>query len=365
MRPTASKVGLLSYCAYWATPEAVWPKRDSDPADRGNRFHTAIAEYTQSGVVVAVDDDIAADYAAACAWVYDLRVSAESDIRVMVEPSFAWDPATDEAKCIGAYRNYSAAGERLCGTADLVLVTRVQGKPVAAMVWDWKTGNSSESGPQLRALSLMVARALGVDHVTCAALDVGPLGVRELYREDLDAFELANIAGTLADLTAQIPGAQPQPGAHCSELFCPAKLTCPLVENAAADLAQVLPADALVRRETYSLTAPITTPEHAAWAVGVISLMKSKLDDLKDQIKALVPEGGWRLSDGRTLEERTSTVKATKFSQETAISLLRELGATDQQIADLEVDAPFERSQGLRVYGGAAKPRAKRSKVAA
>jgi len=363
MRPTASKVGLLRYCQAWAKPDAVWDPRDEAPdADRGDRGHKALADYARTRVRKPVDEDIAVEYAAGCDWIDDLNVSSKSNL--LIETSFAWDPATDTAEIIGEDRDYSKAGNRLGGTADLVLVTMVAGKPIAAVVWDWKFGNSYESPPQLRALGLMVARTFGIDRVECAALDIGPLGVRELCHETLDAFELSTIAGEQAELLAMVPTSEPSAGAHCSELFCPAKLSCPLIAEGAAQLVDVIPVDALVRKAPYKLTDPITTPEHAAWAAGVISLMLKKLETLKDDIKAMLPEGGWKLEDGRVLEERFSTVTTSKFSEETAIAKLRELGVTDEQIEALYIPGSYQRSQGLRVYGGTAKPRAKRSKAA-
>lgn len=359
MRVTASKVGLLSYCKAWAKDDAVWDERTaSGDAERGTRFHKAIAEYTQLRSRVEVAANIAVEYAAACDWVDDLNVSSESNL--LVEVAFGWDPATDTAAIIGKDRDYANGRGMLCGTADLVLVVRVNGVAIAAVVWDWKTGNSYESGPQLRTLGLMVARALGVEQVTCAALDVGPLGVRELCREDLDSFALASVAGELAEQLSEISGAQPNAGAHCGELFCNAKLSCPLVGTGVAELVDVIPADALVRGKGYRLTDPITTAEHAAWAVGVISLMSAKLDAIKASIKAQLPDGGWQLEDGRRLEERFSSVSSV--SKEALEGLARKLGATDQDIEDLAV--PYQRSQGLRVYGGSSKPRAKRSKAA-
>lgn len=365
MRVTASKVGLLSYCAAWAQPGATWDARAMAPdADRGTRGHAALADYARTRIVKPVDDDIAADYAAAVAWIDDLQVTTGM---LLIETAFAWDPATDTAEIVGIDRDYAKGNGRLCGTADLVLVVRADGRPIAAVVWDYKFGNSYESPPQLRALGLMVARALGLEQVTCAALDIGPLGVRELCREDLDAFQLASIAGELAEQIDTIATSEPSAGAHCSELFCPAKLSCPLIGEGIAQVAQVLSTAALTRTQPYRLTDPITTPEHAAWAVGVISLMGARLDALKKEIKAMVPAEGWPLADGRVLEERFSTIESDEvFSRETAISLLRKLGATEQQIDDLTTRPPsWKRSQGLRVYGGAAKPRTKRSKAAA
>ena len=75
MRVTASKVGLLSYCQAWARPEYEWDTRSSDAADRGRRFHKAIALYVACvpGIPLKVEDDIAEEFKHAKAWVDSLK----------------------------------------------------------------------------------------------------------------------------------------------------------------------------------------------------------------------------------------------------------------------------------------------------
>lgn len=363
MRVTASKVGLLAYCQAFARPEYEWDTRSSESAERGTRFHKAIATWilaeppANGGLhPYPLEDDIQEEYERAVEWVQSLGVDPEV---LQVEIALAWDPATDTAERLPSKgdRDYSAGKGRLCGTADLVLVTVVDGKPIAATVWDWKTGDGSGAGPQLRALGLMVARALGVEQVTVAALEARKSGVTEVAREELDGFALAMVAGELADQLASIAAAQPVPGAHCGELYCPARLSCPLGKEATV---QVIPADALVPAKRFSLADPITTPEHAAWAVDVIRLVNARLEAIKDDIKARVPADGWRLEDGRVLREGHCETPA--FDKHKALALIKQLGATPEQIASLHYT--FEKSTGLRVTGGAAKPRTKRGKAA-
>jgi hypothetical protein len=55
-----------------------------------------------------------------------------------------------------------------------------------------------------------------------------------------------------------------------------------------------------------------------------------------------------------------STVNA--FDKSKALALCKQLGATEAQLASLNYT--FERSNGLRVSGGATKPRARRSRAA-
>lgn len=355
-RVSASKVHLLQYCQAFAQPEMVWEERTTDLGDRGTRLHKLLADYARGLVPTKVDEDIAAAFAHARKWLDELKATV-GEGRLLIEASFAWDPDADAAEHIGYDRDYSKANGRVTGTADLVLVVTVDGKAIAAMVWDWKSGTGWGAGPQLRQLAVMVARTFDVEQVTVAALELTDDGVTEVVREDLDSFGLSAAAGEVADLLSQVDGAEPTPGAHCGELYCPARLTCPASQAAAAELVDDIPADALATTGQFKLTDPITTPEHAAWAVDVIRLVNAKLESIKDTIKKLVPAEGWPLADGRILKE--GSCKSSGFSKEKAIELCKELGATDEQLGGLYYQ--YEKSTGLRVSGGASKPRTKRS----
>jgi hypothetical protein len=351
IRATASKVGLLEHCQYWATPEAVWNDTSGAAADRGNRFHRAIALYISGvdGLPLSVEDDIAEEFKHAKAFVDSIR-AAYPDAELHSEVAFAWDPATDEAESIPAVeRDYQAGHGRLCGTADLVVVFPVGGKNI--LVYDWKTGSGEGAGPQLRALGLMAARAYNAETATTAALEVTAAGVREAAHEHHDAFALAGIAGGLADLIAFIPGAEPRPGDHCGSLYCPARTTCPEVNKAHVAL---VPEQALVRK----FSTDIESPEHAVWMMDRIRLVEVACKAIKDAIKSKVPEGGWELADGSKLIE--STRDMPRFDKNKAFALLKQLGATDEQIASLTYT--WKESAGLKIVGGPAATKPKRSR---
>lgn len=350
MRASASKTGLLAHCAWWAGPEARWDDVPGPRAERGTRFHQAIARYVDTGEREQVGEDIAAEYEHAVAWVISYG-------RQFLRPevAFAWDHVTDRAEELRAAamgeRDYSSGAGRLCGTADLVSIRT--GIP-AAFVADWKTGDGSGAGPQLRTLAVMVARAWGLQSVTVCALEVTAAGVVEVARETLDAFELDAHAGELAEHIAAVPTAEPKPGPHCGELYCPARTTCPAGEAAVAEL---VPADALVR---HRFSSEITGPDHAVWMLDRIRLVESACKSIKDRIKAVVPDEGWRLEDGATLKETTRQMP--RFDKHKAMALLRQLGATQKQIEALTY--VYEESAGLRVVGGSAPKRARKGKAA-
>lgn len=343
MRVTASKVGLLAECQYFARPDAEWTDTAGPAAERGTRFHRAIAAYVTDGVVPEVADDIRAELAAAVAWVDHMGRE-----KLAAEAAFAWDPVTDTAERLeGGERDYSAGKGRLCGTADLVAVSR---HAKAGWIGDWKTGDASGAGPQLRALALMLARTEGLETVTVEALHVDATGVASFCRETLDAFALAAVAGELAEAVEAIPTAEPVPGPHCGEMYCPARATCPAGQQA---IAQLVPADALV---AHRMSTAITSPDHAAWMLDRVRLVEAACKAVKDAIKAAVPPEGWRLEDGSLLAE--STREMPRFDKGRAMALLRELGASDEQVEALTYK--YRESAGLRVMkadGGAKRKR--------
>jgi hypothetical protein len=171
---------------------------------------------------------------------------------------------------------------------------------------------------------------------------------------------LAVIAGNLSDQIASIETAEPTPGSHCGELYCPARLHCPLGATAMTEVVDVIPTESLVRRPNFRITDPIRTAEQAIYTIDVLRLMSAWIDAKKEEIKSKVPEQGWAAEDGRVLKETRASIEA--FDKTKALALCKQLGATDEQLGSLYYT--FSKSQGLRVSGGASKPRTKKSKAA-
>lgn len=352
MRVSASKVGLLEYCQAFARDDMKWDYTSSPAAERGTRFHKAIAMYVacEPGVTLKVEDDIAEELEQAKAWV-DRNVTTPK----YVELAFAWDPTKDTCTALDVVDRAYKPSSQLCGTADLVLLS-----DDCVYVYDWKTGDASNAGPQLRILGLMAARAFRTERAVVSALEVRASGVTEVCVEDLDSFDLAVIAGNIADQLAAIETAEPTPGSHCGELYCPARLHCPAASTAMTEVVDVIPAESLVRRPGFKITDPIRTAEQAIYTVDVLRLMSAWIDAKKEEIKAKVPAEGWATDDGRVLKEARAEMEG--FKKDRALALCKQLGATDEQLGSLYYT--FSKSQGLRVSGGATKPRTRRSKAA-
>lgn len=333
MRVTGSKSNLLAECQWFARPEAEWVYTSSPAAERGTLFHSAIAAYVATGEMTSIlTSDLAALYAVAKKWVDDYGRH-----HLRAEVKFAWDPNTDTAwELTGAERDYAEARGGFAATGDILSVNKATR---SGYIGDWKTGDGSGATPQLRALGLMLARTFDLDTVIVEALEVTAAGVVSVCRETLDAFALATIAGELAEYIANIPDAEPAPGAHCSEMYCPARTTCPVTRAATAEL---VPPSSLVR---HTMTTAIASPDHAAWMLDRIRLVEGACKAIRDAIKEACPPGGWVLDDGSVLREGTREVP--RFDKQKALDLARAKGATEVEIAACTY--VFTESSGLRL----------------
>lgn len=345
MRVSASKVGLLQQCSYFASPEAVWTDSMSEAAERGIAFHKAIAEYIETGAL-SDDESIAGRMRTARAFADGFR---SNHLGLEVEVAFAWCPITDTAQRIEVKdRDYSAYSDRLCGTADLVHV--VPGDRIG-YIGDWKTGDASKSAAQLRTLALMLARAEDLDTVWVEAIEVSDDGLNMVCREKLTEFDFVLIAGELANSLSRVGTEGPRPGPHCSDLSCPAKATCPA---GAEIINELIPAESLTR---HKWELEVKGPDHAVWLLDRVKLVEAAAKAVKDAIRAAVPDAGWQLEDGRAL--RHSTRQMPRFSKDKAIKWMAGHGASTEDIEDLTV--MVTENAGLRVVGTSKDKRQKKS----
>lgn len=349
IRVTASKTALLQRCGWWARPGAHWdPVEPSEDGDRGRRGHAALAEYAR-GVDPVVEPDLVAAVEHGKRWIFERIVDGLHDGHD-VEQAFGWDPVADEAVTYDGVADRAYPEDGLFhGTPDLVLWGDTY-----AIVPDWKFGAMvSDDGPQLRTLAMMVhrwARRRGhpLERVTVMALEVSDSGVKETHREELTPFELDAVAYDLAEDIERIPTAEPRPGPHCSDLSCPARLSCPVGQKALAEAVEVIPADALVRRPEWRITDPITTPEQATATKLALGMVKKWCEAKTEELKRLAPGFTWPDANGYTLREGECTRTGKDFDK--AVALAVQLGATPEQIASLTYQ--YQSSTGLCVSGG-------------
>lgn len=223
-RCTFSKASLLTICGWWARDDVSYPAEETTrEATLGNDAHAANAATINGEPLPALSDEARALYRQWLTGWWEPR----KHHGWRAEVAYALNPFTSEARelTLPGPRQYPDLGpEWLCGTADAVLVG-----DSAVMVDDFKTGRhapSAHGNGQLLSLALAAATVHGISRALVAITSVRPERLTASV-VPLDRYELDTWRDTLAQAVARVPTAEPNPGPHCDELWCPARQACP------------------------------------------------------------------------------------------------------------------------------------------
>lgn len=255
------------------------------------------------------------------------------------EISYAVDLAADQAIRLGVdlERRYPSTGPHVvCGTLDLE-AERITGVPI---VIDWKWGyqpvTSAAENPQIQFAALARHWATGAPEVEGRIGYVRPSGHIHWDRATFDAFELESFADRQLALAEKVEDARKRvrtarrlpvvTGEHCR--YCPAILACP-AHTAMAK--QLLPELAAIKHELASMT-PVQCGAAMVKAKTIGRLLEMVLDGMNE-----IMDRGIALPTTPGKEYRAIPVEQRRFSKERAMALLRELGATAEQIENCDV----------------------------
>ena len=322
MRLTLSKTGLAPHCVWFARPDV--PEQSREPsiyARKGVALHALIEHNGDApeGVWVGLSEK---DQEEVRGWYFAWLTSPLAMEEWEHEVAVAIDPRAGSARRLGTKeRDYSGcAPHEIPGTADLV---RVEADRV--VVCDLKTGAQLHTEPaatntQLHNYALALCRAHGVTAATVIVAKVGDEVEEtwaELTAEDLDAIE-QELAATI-DV---IPSAEPMPGLHCRERFCPALAICPATAEAVQAIAPGEP-----------LTLNLAAMEHADLErlLARVDLVSKMTEAVSKALKAEADaRGGIQLSDGRVWARRVRAVETIEVGDDklpTVREILAQFGA--------------------------------------
>lgn len=222
-RLTLSRAALAAICDHWLQPSIELPADDtSAEAGLGLEVHAAAAAVIE-GLEGPALSERAAKYHSA--WLAQWwRPRAGQGWRA--EIAYALHPASGEAIEIKleAPRAYPDLGPGwLFGTADAVLVTDDR-----VVVVDWKTGRhvpAAAGNTQLAGLGLAASIVNRRRQADVAIVGVAPGGITT-DPHPLDSIDLEGWREHLTELVTRSPLIDPNPGPHCSALFCPARRVC-------------------------------------------------------------------------------------------------------------------------------------------
>lgn len=336
MKPSGSKLAVLPYCGYFARPDVAWPADEAgDAAAFGNAIH-ALCESAIRSRALTVEDAAKAHGVAESGlprlrrvWAVALDyIATRARVGWCAEVPLAWSWRMDTARELPSkgHRDYSDAYEdEVCGTADVA--TMDDG---VAVVMDWKTGRSDLDSYREQAsfLALAWARSVGASQARAVFVRFSEDGFEErvwvLGSMDLDATAML-LEGRLAE--ADERRAEPVPGPHCTELYCPARTTCPATASIIRSNPDVAPLAELV-------ASAITTPADAGRAYVQLRLVKDAVKVVEERIREVVEaQGSAPTSPGKVIKLTTTTRET--FSQgripperrDAVLADLRELGA--------------------------------------
>lgn len=247
--PSASKAGLALACQFSFSshaPRVPW-EPSSPAAEHGNAVH-ALGEAIVEGREVECSAEVEPYRAPLAEASESLR---REGWRLSAEVPIAYDPRARSARVLrkgGGHRAYSdVRASEMPGTADVV-----GGKPGRLIIADFKTGrgareHSAIETVQMRVLAVAFAAAYKLDSAEVALIHVEP-GDYRIDRCELFAWDLEESADQLAALM-DVVDPVPQPGAHCTSMWCPIRAVCPAtiaaVERINGEAARAFPSGML------------------------------------------------------------------------------------------------------------------------
>ena len=316
-RLSASKRKLGRSCLYWARDDVALPEDPSAGAAVGSALHQSADEDVsedalRDGWRPGADLDAIAErwglsplereklFLLHDVWAewWSSFASAEG---WRTEVPFAFDVATGRARalpCRGP-RDYSACSStEVPGTIDALRIDPAEG---VAVVLDLKTGRppkrASDYIDQLAFGALCATRVHGLERARVVLAHVPERGVF-VDEAELDAFDLDAAAADLPRVLGAISTAEPNPGLHCRELFCPARACCPATTAALTMVASSTLSPAAARR--LPLVGPIEDDDQAITLLEGLPRLEAWIDDRKRALRAYADETeGLRLPDGR------------------------------------------------------------------
>lgn len=332
-RASASKAELLAACQFWARRDVKPdPYEPSQPAAIGNAVHAcagAIVRGTEPDAIAACDregvepenvETVLAMVDALREWWPAFTAAHTFAWRSEVAYSLRAGDLGTEAVALGLdigrrYRDHGALPGDFTMSLDL---EAVDGDTV--LVVDLKTGRKPhhpEGHKQLESNALAACLAHGKRRARTGIATVTTRGVWVEWA-DVDAATLARTDDEIARLLAAVPNAEPQPGPHCSALYCGSKGACPASAQA---VAAIVPAARLA-------LGPVSSADEARAWLSALPLIEAACAAQKAHARAWIEANGGELDlgNGKVYRKATTTRESIDARPEVLAALSRELG---------------------------------------
>lgn len=275
---SATRLKLTNQCPGWATLPPS-PDRQTVYSERGHGLHEILSLIVAHGKTwVLTNRTIPEDYESVIVGINDFKVRGLAHGKPHIEPAFAYNPETDEARILGydIGRDYFGHGLQegeIPGTADVVFVSE---EKRTAYVIDWKTGYVDVEHPrvnwQIKLLATAAQRVFHVEHVVgiiAKVSDVGNVWYRQhRWREGIEVDGLAasiqEVYGAAHDQDPVNPTLVVGPqckycpvNANCSAFASNAQLMVPLLQRSLGNLTPELASELWTKLEAHTAAAKV------------------------------------------------------------------------------------------------------------
>lgn len=342
---SASSVARVIACP----ASAVLPATHSTgmSAERGTSIHAYMRRGCSGIDLAEAIQHVAPEYRTTCSGIAFIEITAGL-AKIRSEVSYAFNAETGEVRLLGYNldRRYPTdlALPWVPGTIDLEAERAEDGVPV---VEDFKTGqpvDPAAENAQILFYALCVRAMTGASDVEGRIRYVREDGrtyvdshVFDVFELDAFAIDLQRAAQRVALLAVSPETATVSAGSHCK--YCPALSSCPQKVGLAR---QLLPTLHAIRSRIAEM-GPVE--RGIAWAK--IKEVESIAEEVIAGLRECAVREPTPLPDGKTLTVVESS--RTSFVQADAVTLLRELGASQGQIDSLYRKSTFDVVKAIKV----------------
>jgi CRISPR/Cas system-associated exonuclease Cas4 (RecB family) len=327
MRASASKLGLLRSCAFFARPELPWDDSSDPSGQMGSACHDA-KESLQNGrepdvTAIAAARNLNARQTEALTKAIPILRTLDVPRMALAEVAFAVDLAAMTGRELGRsigrlYKEHGQTDAEIGATADLVWMLVEENDRV--VVCDLKTGmygRVSDHRDQLMAQALGAMKAYGAEKARLMVIHARPGEEPSYDWKDVEDFEVEAWAMEMAAIVDKVSESKPTPGAHCAD-YCPALAACPVAQR----VAELVPVDRL----TAKLLGPIASPAEASARLAVWPALKEAMTSFEEELRRYAIEHEGIATEDGLWKQVDKTDRTLVPSPDAMAVLVEELG---------------------------------------
>jgi hypothetical protein len=308
------------HCA-WPFADGREPPKGVEPYVRfrqlGHAFHGAVADYINEGVldVVAVikklemTGDLHENVGAVMRlhpWNHASEIIKAHPL-ARAEVTYAYDPQTRTARVLGENleRKYIEAGllpHEIPGTADAVWTEADEDlarRNDLVAVHDWKLvfGKGAhvpppETNAQLHTLALCAMLASGAKRARVQLRIIDEHGESFLRFAEISMFQATMTTQRVLKAVAGANAAEPTPGKHCVDHYCPMLASCPAIQSSIVEAYKISPQGTAAKMPIVIDPKKIANDAHAAYLVTVSAQVEAVAKMVREACKQYVRNKG-------------------------------------------------------------------------